>query len=105
MKKYSRFQIIAEDKIGITLKILEKIYIENINLISLEVFPNKLYIKIEKIDSDIKLNLIKSIEKLPEIKKIEEIELLNHEENEKWLLAIIDAVDDGILAVDKNYKI
>ena len=105
MKKYSRFQIIAEDKIGITLKILEKIYIENINLISLEVFPNKLYIKIEKIDSDIKLNLIKSIEKLPEIKKIEEIELLNHEENEKRLLAIIDAVDDGILAVDKNYKI
>ena len=105
MNVYIRFEIITENKIGITLKILERLYISNIDIISIEVFPEKIYVKIEKIDENKKLSLMKDINSIEEVKSISEVELLNYEENERKLLAIIDSVDDGIIAVNKNLQI
>lgn len=56
-KNYFRFEIITKDRIGITLEILDKIYKLNINLVSLEVFPKKVYVKIKDITKDQKLLL------------------------------------------------
>lgn len=105
MNKYLRLEILTEDKIGITLKVLEKIYLANINLISLEVFPTKLYLKVEKIDDNKIRELMNDINEIREVIEIKTIELLNYEQSEKRLRAIIDAVDDGILVIDKNYNI
>ncbi|NEU03653.1 MULTISPECIES: sigma 54-interacting transcriptional regulator [Clostridium] len=105
MNRYLRLEISTEDKIGITFKVLEKIYLANINLISLEVFPRKLYLKIEKIEYNEILKLMENIKIIEEVSEIKTIELLNYEQNEKRLRAIIDAVDDGILVIDKNYNI
>ena len=81
-------------------------YISNIDIISIEVFPEKIYVKIEKkIDENKKLSLMKDINSIEEVKSISEVELLNYEENERKLLAIIDSVDDGIIAVNKNLQI
>ena len=48
---------------------------------------------------------MKDINSIEEVKSISEVELLNYEENERKLLAIIDSVDDGIIAVNKNLQI
>lgn len=105
MKNFIRFEIITEDRMGITVEILQEIYEVKINLISVEVFPKKVCLKIQYIDER-KKNILK--EKICGIKgviKISEIELLYYEENERRLLAVMDSVDQGIISIDKNFKI
>ncbi|NMA57253.1 MAG: AAA family ATPase, partial [Clostridium cochlearium] len=60
MDKYIRLEITAVDRMGMTLKILDKIYELNINLTSVEVFPNKVYVKIKNIHKNKISQLIKN---------------------------------------------
>ncbi len=105
MKKYIRFEILTEDKIGVTLKVLEKIYKANISLTSVEVFPTKVCVKIEDIHKCKKEELINEFYTIEEVLKVEEIELLYYEQNERKLLAVLDSVDDGIIVANKNGKV
>lgn len=105
MKKNIRLEIKTKDTIGITLKILEKVYEFKIDLKSAEVFSEKVCIKIDEIDEDTKQMLIDKLYEIREVINIREVELLSYEKNERKLLAIIDAVDEGILAVNKDYKV
>ena len=47
MEKNIRFEIITKDRLGITVIILEKIYKAEINLLSVEVFPKKICVKMQ----------------------------------------------------------
>jgi transcriptional regulator of aroF, aroG, tyrA and aromatic amino acid transport len=105
MEKYIRFEIVTEDKIGITLKILEKIYKANISLNSVEVFPTKVCVKIEDTHRYKKEILINEFYSLEEVRQVKEIELLYYEKNERKLIAVLDSVDDGIIAVNKEGNI
>lgn len=105
MKGNIRFEIKTKDTIGITLKILEKLYEMKIDLRAAEVFSEKVCIKIDEIDDENKKRLIEKLYSIKEVLKVEEVELLSYEKNERKLIAIIDAVDEGILAVNKEYKI
>lgn len=100
-----RFEIVTEDRLGITVEILEKIYKKNINLISLEVFKHRVCVKIDHIDNLTKEELINELYSIDCIKSIKEMELLYHEQNERQLLAVINSVDEGIISIDRNYKI
>ncbi|ABK62309.1 sigma 54-interacting transcriptional regulator [Clostridium novyi] len=105
MKKYIRFKIVTEDRIGITFDILKKIYDLNINIVSIEVFPKTVFIKIEDIYSHNKDLIKKKLYEVSGIIMVCEINLLEYEKNERKLLAIIDAVDDGVIYVNKNLNI
>ncbi len=105
MKNYLRLKITAKDRVGIVLDILKKHYENNINIHSLEVFPGKAYIKIEILKNENKLNLINSILSLDEVFEVQDVELLPYERNERRLLAMIDAVQDGIMAINHNEEI
>lgn len=105
LKKFIRFEIITKDRIGITVEILEKIYKQNINLISLEVFLEKVCIKIESINNKEKNILQKSLFEIKDVISIDNMELLYYEQNEKRLLAVIDSVDEGIIVTDKKFDI
>lgn len=105
MKKFIRLEILTKDRIGMTLDILEKLYNFNINLHSLEVFPKKVCIKIENMADDTKEVLKKSLSNLEGVSSIKEIELLQQEENERKLLATIDSVDEGIMAINNKMEI
>ncbi|MGL5694955.1 MAG: sigma 54-interacting transcriptional regulator, partial [Peptostreptococcaceae bacterium] len=100
-----RFEINTKDRLGITTEILYKIYNKQIDLISMEVFPEKVCIKIEDIDENNKEVLKEAICSIKDVISINEIELLNHEKNEKKLLAVINSVDEGVISVDKNFEI
>ncbi|MBV7273926.1 sigma 54-interacting transcriptional regulator [Clostridiaceae bacterium UIB06] len=105
MENFTRFEIIGEDRMGIAVEILQKVYEAKINLVSVEVFPGKVLIKIQYIDECKKKSLKENICKIKGIINISEIELLYYEENERRLLAVINSVDEGIISIDKNFKI
>lgn len=100
-----RFEIITRDRLGITVEILEKIYKRNINLISMEVFFQRVCVKIEDIDEKIKGALKEELCEIEDVISISEMELLYHEQDERRLLAVIDSVDEGIISMDKNFNI
>ena len=100
-----RFEIKTKDRIGITTEILCKIYNRGIDLVSMEVFPKKVYIKINDIDYKAKINLKDEINNIDDVIYINEIELLNHEQNEQKLLAVMDSVDEGIISINENFEI
>lgn len=105
MKNYLRLEITSRDRIGMVLDILKKLYENNISIHSLEVFPNKVYIKVEALQKEKKLNIIENLLSIDGVLKVCEIELLSYEKNERRLRAIIDAVQDGILAINYNGEV
>ncbi|KPU44344.1 formate hydrogenlyase transcriptional activator [Oxobacter pfennigii] len=105
MEDYVRVEVIAKDRVGITAEILSTIYKFNINLISVEVFPKRACIKMESIEEEKKESLKTKLYEIEDIERINDMELLPHEQSERRLHAIMDSVDEGIIAVDKNFSI
>ncbi|MBZ9625045.1 sigma 54-interacting transcriptional regulator [Clostridium tagluense] len=105
MEKNTRFEIITKDRLGITVMILEKIYKAAINLLSVEVFPKKICIKMQNMNDVEKEALKKQISAIEDVVMVNEMDLLNYEENERKLLAILDSVDEGIMVVNKKFEI
>ncbi|RMC97946.1 PAS domain-containing protein [Clostridium autoethanogenum] len=106
MKTYLRLEIISQDRIGMCLDILKKLYENNMSIHSLEVFPNKVYVKVEGLqEEEEKLNIIKNLRNINGVLKVHEVELLSYEKSERRLHAIIDAVQDGILAINHNGEV
>ncbi|MCB2296916.1 sigma 54-interacting transcriptional regulator [Clostridium tagluense] len=105
MEKNTRFEIITKDRLGITVMILEKIYKAAINLLSVEVFPKKICVKMQNMDDVEKEALKKQISAIEDVVMVNEMDLLNYEENERKLLAILDSVDEGIMVVNKKFEI
>jgi len=88
-----RFEIITRDRLGITVEILEKIYNRKINLISMEVFFQKVCVKVEDMEEEEKKGLMKEICNIKDIISVKEMELLYYEQKEKKLKAIIDSIE------------
>lgn len=105
MEKDIRFEIITKDRLGITVTILEKIYKAEINLLSVEVFPKKICVKMQNMNDSQKEILKKQLCEIEDVVMINEINLLNYEENERKLLAILDSVDEGIMVINKKFQI
>ena len=105
MEKNIRFEIITKDRLGITVIILEKIYKAEINLLSVEVFPKKICVKMQNMDEVKKEDLKNQICAIEDVVMVNEVNLLNYEENERKLLAILDSVDEGIMVINKNFQI
>jgi len=105
MERNIRFEIITKDRLGITVIILEKIYKAAINLLSVEVFPKKICVKMQNMDDSKKETLKKQLCSIEEVIMVNEIDLLNYEENERKLLAILDSVDEGIMVINKKFQI
>lgn len=105
MKDYIRFEIITEDRVGMAYKVLEIFYKNNLSIDSLEVFPNKCNVKFKWIDKEILDTLLDELYKTDGIISVKETELLNYEIDEKKLFTVINAVEKGIIAVNKNFKI
>ncbi|HSN58963.1 MAG TPA: sigma 54-interacting transcriptional regulator, partial [Clostridiaceae bacterium] len=102
---YDRFAITAKDRVGITVDILNAISKKGISLVSVEVFPRKVNVKIHEIKDDQKKEVIKKLQDIEDVETVTETALLEYEKNEKKLMAVIDTVDEGILMVDRNCKI
>ncbi len=105
MGRYSRFEIMGEDRVGITLDILNRFCSRGINLVSVEVFPGRLCIMTDELTPEIRRQVDGDIREIKDVSSIRDIELLDHEKDEKKLMAVIDSVDEGVIAIDGKYGI
>lgn len=106
MKKNDlRIEITTKDRVGMALDILTLLFHRKYSINSLEVFPEKVYIKIENVVQEDVVCLIEEIEEIEDIVEVSKVELLPYESNERKLLAIIDSVDEGIIAMNSKEEI
>ncbi|MGO5067190.1 MULTISPECIES: sigma 54-interacting transcriptional regulator [unclassified Clostridium] len=100
-----KLEIITEDRLGMVLDILNILYKENMDIKSLEVFPKKIYIKINKKISYNKNMLINEIKNIKGVVKVKRIDILPYEKNEKKLFTIIDFLEEGVIFVNEKRQV
>jgi transcriptional regulator of aroF, aroG, tyrA and aromatic amino acid transport len=105
MNSFVRLELETRDRMGITVDILKALYDKNINLVSMEVFTEKVCLKIKHIPEEELENLKRQLYGISDVVSIKETELLHYERNEKSLLAVIDAVDEGIMAINRDNRV
>ncbi|EPY2274580.1 sigma 54-interacting transcriptional regulator [Clostridium sporogenes] len=105
MKNSIKLEIITEDRLGMVLDILNALYNENMDIKSLEVFPKRIYMKINKNSSYNKSILIKKIKNIKGVVTVKKIDILPYEKNEKKLFTIIDSLEEGVIFVNEKCQI
>ncbi|MGL4990649.1 MAG: sigma-54 interaction domain-containing protein [Sarcina sp.] len=99
-----RFEIKTKDKIGITMEILNKIYNEKINLTSMTVFKERIYIKFENISNEKKEILKKAILEIEEVDNIKDIKLQDIEEETKEIIESMKIKNKSFDAIIGNSR-
>lgn len=102
MAETIRIKIVTKDRIGMTLDVLSILFKHGVNLKALEVGPGLVCVKMNE-SFDVTLARLKEkLLSLPDVLKVERINLLPQERREKQIKAVLDAAGEGIIAIDKN---
>src|SRR6266540_552948 len=88
-----------QDRVGLVLDISRMLAGENLNIISMEVAPNVMYLEIEALPSNRSSWLKQQLLNIPQINDIIEIAWMPHQEREQQLKAILDSIGEGIVAI------
>ncbi|GAV23267.1 sigma 54-interacting transcriptional regulator [Carboxydothermus pertinax] len=89
-----------EDRVGMVLDVSQVISAKNINIVTFQVLPGKMFLELEKIDKKTLNQVIGDIKKIPKVLKVFPIEIMPYEQKEQQLRAVLDTVNEGILAID-----
>ncbi|WP_261486345.1 sigma 54-interacting transcriptional regulator [Acididesulfobacillus acetoxydans] len=105
LERFTRLEISAEDRLGMTSEILKVLHKLGINLHSLEVFPRKVRVKTEVLEEG-RLQIIqRDLKNVQGVDSVGVVDLFDFEKSERRLLAILDAIDEGIVAVNKEFRV
>jgi transcriptional regulator of aroF, aroG, tyrA and aromatic amino acid transport len=102
MEESLRIKIDTKDRVGMVLDVLKVLSENNINIISMEVSPGVIFLKLDNLPEQKWLKLKEEVQKTKGVENITEIELLPYERRERQIKAVLDSVSEGIIAVDKN---
>lgn len=97
-----RYRIQFKDRVGIVLDVSKVVSPQNINIVSLQVLPNNMYLEIEAAPVAYCQQLEKELGQITGVEKVEHIDMMPHEERERRIKAVLDSVSEGIIAIDKN---
>ena len=100
-----RLRIEFHDRVGIVYDVSQVVSPKNINIISLQVLPNHMFLEIEALGQREEMVLLGEVKSIPGVKQVETIEVMPYEERERQLKAVLDSVNDGIIAVDRKGQI
>lgn len=102
MKKTIRLRIDTKDRSGMVLDILHILNNYCVDIRALEVHPGIAYIKTYD-DFHVSLEVLKSqLLQEKDVIAVQKVELLPQEEREKYIETVLDATEEGIIAVDKH---
>ena len=91
-----------EDRVGLVLDVSRAVSIKNINIVSFQVLPGKMFLELEKINEKTIKKVVEEIKKIPKVLKVFPIEIMPYEQKEQQLRAVLDTVNEGILAIDSH---
>lgn len=89
-----------QDRVGLVLDISRVLAGENLNIISMEVAPNVMYLEIEALPSTRYIGLKQRLLEIPQINDVIEISWMPHQEREQQLKAILDSIGEGLVAIN-----
>ncbi|HWR10076.1 sigma 54-interacting transcriptional regulator [Sporomusa sp.] len=100
-----RLKISNIDRVGLVLDISNVLASRKINIISMELEINMIYIEIEPLDDLSKHYLIRELSAIAMVTAVNEINLMPHQERTEQLNAVLTAVSDGIIGIDLEGRI
>ncbi len=100
-----RLKISNIDRVGLVLDISQILATRKINIISMEVELNTIYMEFQALASDVKQRLFDELLSIPQITSVTEIKLMPHQERSEQLNAVLTSVSDGIIGIDLERQI
>ncbi|SDF11796.1 sigma 54-interacting transcriptional regulator [Sporomusa acidovorans] len=100
-----RLKISNIDRVGLVLDISQLLAIRQINIISMEVELNTVYMEIQALDSASKQDLVNKLRAIPHVTTVAEINLMPHQERSEQINAVLTSVSDGIISIDLERRI
>lgn len=97
-----RMRIGFKDRVGIVYDVSQVVSPKNINIISLQVLPNNMYLEIQALGKAEAVALQRELKSISGVEQVETIAVMPHEEGQRQLQAVVDSVSDGIIAVDRR---
>lgn len=101
----SCFSLPNVDRIGLVDDISRLLVEAQINIVSMEVEPNTLYLEFETLPEDKEACIIERLKNIPCIVDVNAIQLMPHQQANEQLRAILASVSDGIMAIDDKKRI
>lgn len=90
------------DRVGLVLDVSHILAARNINIVSMEVTPNVMYLEIQPLPTAEKQLIMAALGNIPQVVDVEEIPLMPHQERAEQVKAVLHTVSDGIIAVDRH---
>lgn len=100
-----RLKISNIDRVGLVLDISRILAVRKINIISMEVELNTIYMEFQALAPDIKQSLYDELLSIPQITNVTEINLMPHQEHTEQLNAVLTSVSDGIVSIDLERRV
>ncbi len=99
------FSLPNVDRIGLVEDISRLLVNAHINIVSMEVQPNTLYLEFETLPEDRENYIVGRLKNIPDIVAVNAIKLMPHQQNLEQLKAILASVSDGIIAINDKQRI
>ena len=93
------------DRVGLVQDISNILAAYNINIVSMEVQPNTIYLEIEQLSGQRKDVLLDNFIKVAQIVNVQEILYMPHQQTVQQLQAVLSTVSDGIIAINYQQQI
>lgn len=103
--KTLKFKVINKDRVGLLLDISRILTSKIINVVNLEVIPGIMYFEVESDYPIDKYTLFKELKSIKGVEKCLEIDLLPSKETNLRLQAVLDAISEGVLAINAQAEI
>lgn len=100
-----RLKISNIDRVGLVLDISKILATRQINIISMELEINNIYLEINPLDPQEKQYLLKELTSIPQITSVTEVNLMPHQERSEQLNAVLTSVSEGIIGIDLEKRI
>ncbi|WP_425060261.1 Transcriptional regulatory protein TyrR [Sporomusa carbonis] len=100
-----RLRISNIDRVGLVLDISRVLAVKKINIISMEVELNSIFIEVEPLEELAKQNIINELRSIPQITAVTEISLMPHQERAEQLNAVLTSISEGIIGIDLEGRI
>lgn len=98
-----RWKIITGNRVGMVHDVLRIFAEEKIDILSMEVVPEQIHVKIKRVDSA--FHLEERLKEIAGVRDIQKVEVMPYEEREQQLRAVLDSISEGIIAVNKETRI
>lgn len=100
-----RIKIPNIDRVGLVLDIAQILAARKINIVSMEVELETVYLETAPLDNETQTLLFHDLSTIPGILDLMPVDLMPHQEKSEQLTAVLAAANDGILAIDRHGRI